>query len=198
MRIPNWVVHLESAGSNAKVSSQNAYDTYDTYGIWADIDTTKGAWNDRLPDGASMGSMYNMDLGLIKSDVTQRVSLTVSNVDPIGWQNFGINVYSGTNQMHSQNAYVQTDTLCCDANGNPVPIYSRINTNLADMLHYGYWNFGYLPGDDNSEVQEDNPFNAHITYVTHGDDSTVTFTALAGEVYAILLGGYSGEGVFSA
>jgi hypothetical protein len=35
-----------------------------------------------------------------------------------------------------------------------------------------------------------------LTYITHTDDSTVSFEAQAGQVYSILLGGYSGAGNF--
>lgn len=193
----NWAVHLNNPGSSATVSSQNAHDSY---GIWADIDTTKGAWNDGGPNGtnsSSNGTIYNMDLGLFKSDITQQVTLTVSNSDPSSWQNFGINVYSGTNQMRTEAKYVQTGTTCCDRDGNPIPTYSLVKTNLADIRHYGYWNRGYIPDTNTAPAEHDNPFGSYIQYLTHGDQSTVTFSATAGEVYAILLGGYSGEGMYS-
>lgn len=172
----NWAVNLTSPGSGATVSSQNAHDLY---GVWADIDTTSGAWSD-----GNTGAAYSMDVGLLKSDHTQQITLTASNVDPSGWQNFGVNIYTGSNQMHAQTVYAQTGTTCCDQYGNPVPVYSQKQTNLADYNHHEYWNIV-------SDPTQDNPLNTYgLNYLTHGEHSSVTFTANAGEVYAIVLGGY--------
>lgn len=198
--VANWAVQL-AGPATATVSSQNAHDLY---GIWADIDTTKGAWNDRGQSGSSNsnGTIYNMDVGLFQSTQTQQITMSVSNIDPAGWQNFGINVYSGSNQMLSSSVYLHTADTCCDSNGQPIPAYTLQDTNLADFQHYGYWNRNYRPATDASPntapATVDNPFGSHgINYLTHGDQSTVSFTAEAGQVYAIILGGYSGEGMYS-
>ncbi len=110
--VANWAVELQSPGSGSTVSSQNAFDSY---GVWADIDTTAGAWND-----GELGTIYNMDVGLFKSNVTQQITLAVSNINPAGWQNFGINVYAGNNQMHSEVVYEPTGSICCDAQGGKI------------------------------------------------------------------------------
>lgn len=188
----NWAVHLTNAGATETVSSQNAHDSY---GIWADIDTTDAAWKQTAT--AYPGTIYSMDLGLIKSDVTQDVTLFLSNVNPNGWQNFGVSIYHGMDQMQSELKYVPTGLHCCDASGNLVPLYSPQITNLGEMRHYGYWNSGYQPGVNTAPAEKDNPFGSYIDYVTHGDQSIVTFTAEAGEVYAVLLGGYSGINMYS-
>ncbi|MGY6274677.1 hypothetical protein [Methylomonas sp. MgM2] len=185
LRFANWAVNLEAVGKTESVSSQNAHDSY---AVWADIDTSPGGWFD-----GEIGTMYSMDLGLIKSDLTQQVTLTVSNIDPLSWQNFGITVYSGADQLHPKTVYEYSHDECCDADGNPVPVYDYVDYNyLSTMSHYGYWNSNYFP-EAHQPAQKDDPFGSdHIFYLTHGDQSTVTFTAQEGEIYVVLLGGNSG------
>jgi hypothetical protein len=67
--------------------------------------------------------------------------------------------------------------------------------------HHGGWNTGYRPAShanpNLAPAQQNNPLaSVGLTYITHTDDSTVSFEAQAGQVYSILLGGYSGAGNF--
>lgn len=156
----NWAAHLHAAGSSLVVSSQNAHDDY---GVWADIDTAKGAWNDGLfsqtPESTGWG--HNTDVGLFKSDVTQTVTLTATNIDASSWQNFGISVFSGM--------------------------------NTGAYGHHDGWNVGYTAGNT-VPATLNNPLGmTGLTYLDHTDSSSITFTAQAGQVYSILLGGYSGS-----
>ncbi|MDD2759107.1 MAG: hypothetical protein PHH11_02310 [Methylomonas sp.] len=162
--VANWAAQLHSAGASLIVSSADALDDYD---VAADIDTAKGAWNDgKFTQAAdSQGWGHNTDVGLFKSNVTQTVTLTASNVDPNGWQIFGISVFSGM-------------------------------TTAGNYEHHGGWNIGYTE-DDTTPATLDNPLGTvGLTFVGYTDNSTVTFTAQAGQVYSILLGGYSGSGNF--
>lgn len=176
----NWAVHLNSAGDNGLISSQNAYDLY---GVWADLDSAAGAW--KGTSSRNQGSIYSMDLGLIKSDITQQVTLSAANVNAASWQNFGISVYSGADQLHPKTIYEYSHDTCCDLDGNPVPVYGYEDYNyLSTMSHYGYRVM------DPSLAPQDNPFGSDdINFLTHGEHSTVTFTAQADEVYVVLLGG---------
>lgn len=184
----NWAVQLHAAGDAGQVSSQNAHDLY---GVWADIDTTEGAWM----DSSNNGTMYAMDLGLIKSDVTQQITLNLNNINPTSWQTFGISVYSGGNQLHPQTVYEHLRDECCDANGNQVPVYGDVSYKyLSSMYHYGYWHHG----NQVNNPYKDDPFQSRqMDFLTSGQDSTVTFTAQAGEYYMILLGGNSGGFMYS-
>jgi len=174
--VVNWAAHMHGAGSSYSliVSSQDAHDDY---GIWADIDTAKGAWNDKGPNGPTSGGSqgwgHNTDVGLFKSNVTQIVTLTASNLDSSSWQNFGISVFSGM-------------------------------STAGNWHHHGGWNAGYKPASNaNPNIQPaqlSDPLqltpNGDLIFVTYTDNSTVSFEAQAGQVYSILLGGYSGAGNF--
>jgi hypothetical protein len=162
--VANWAAQLHHAGASLTVSTADAQADY---GIAADIDTAKGAWNDGFftQSAFSQGWGHNTDVGLFKSDVTQTVTLTASNVDPTSWQNFGISVFSGM-------------------------------TTEGNYDHHGGWNVGYS-SSNTAPATQDNPLGTvGLDFLTYTDNSTVSFTAQAGQVYSILLGGNSGDGNF--
>ncbi len=163
--VTHWAGQLHSQGDSLEISSQDAFDHY---GIWADIDTARGAWNDKGPNGGvgSQGWGHNTDVGLLKSDVTQKVTITPSTVGSAGWSNFGISVFTG---MDTGSSYE----------------------------HHGGWNVGYQPASyvtpNPTPAMQDNPLGTTgLTFLTFSDSGDVTFTAQAGQIYSILLGGYSG------
>ena len=169
----NWGVELTAAGDSAVISSQDSL----KYGISADIDTAKGAWNDKGPApgpvSGGQGWGHNTDVGLFRSSVTQQVTLSAASLQAGsgGWNNFGITVFTGS------------------------------DTNVGGYNHHGGWNVGYRPPSNaNPNIGPatlSNPLGtAGLTYLTYTDNSTVSFTANAGQVYSILLGGYAGAGNF--
>lgn len=138
-------------------------------GINADIDTAGGAWQDKNKTGWA----HNTDIGLFKSDVTTDVTLKLSAVNgPIA--QFGITVFTG------------------------------MDTGTGYSHHTAWNNPPTLP------FTTDNPFfTAGVDYVgglgvntaanasyLFGVNSTngFTFTAQAGQIYSIYLGGYGGQG----
>lgn len=156
----NWAAHMHSTGASLVVSSQDAHDDY---GIWADIDTAKGAWNDgKFTQAAdSTGWGHNTDVGLFKSDVTQMVKIIATNIDSGSWQTFGISVFTGMNS--------------------------------GSYNHHGEWNVGYT-ANNTDPATSSNPLGmSGLNFSGYTDDSSITFTAQAGQVYSILLGGYSGS-----
>lgn len=160
--VANWAAHLHSAGASLVVSSQDAFDDY---GVWADIDTAKGAWNDGkfTQSASSQGWAHNTDVGLFKSDITQSVTLTASNINANSWQTFGISVFSGISSSYN---------------------------------HHGGWNIGYR-ASNTTPATANNPLSTTgLAFVGYTDNSSITFTAQAGQVYTFLLGGYSGAGNF--
>ncbi len=136
-------------------------DSLARYGVSADIDTAKGAWFDNATPG--QGWKHDLDLGLFKSDVTQTVTLSVRGVN-FNNTNFGITVFDGmaTNQGP---AYVHHGGWNSSLNGTPVP--TGLGFTSADIVKSTDAS-GAVPVDLN----------------------TVTFTAQAGQLYTIALGGY--------
>lgn len=168
--VANWAVHATGVNDTATVSRSDALATY---GVAADIDTAKGAWNDGYPGNttSNKGWAHNTDIGLFKSAVTQNVTINLASVSG-AWNNFGVSVFKG---MDSGN---------------------------GSYSHHATWNSNYCPGctpSSTGTVTNNGPMGILATdliYKTHTDNSIVTFTAQAGQVYSILLGGYSGAGNF--
>jgi hypothetical protein len=142
----------------------SSQDSHTRYSVWADIDTAKGAWYD-----GTTGWGHNTDVGLFKSSVTQDVTINVTSLQlpgsPETWTNFGVSIYKG---MAANN-----------------------------WSHHGQWNNASNPFTKNNPLGGGNTAGQpNLLYLIH--DATVdaingiTFTAQAGQVYSILLGGNSG------
>lgn len=173
----NWGLHLTSAGDSAEISTQDAQTRY---GYAAEIDTGGGAWRD---DGSANGGLqtgwkHQTDIGLIKSDVTQKVVLNLTNLseDPAIYSpRFGITVFEG------------------------------MDTKTAAYVHHGSWNNpiglpagpgGIPPAQVGHPYDMNNPFGTvGLTHLAYSDNVDATlanafiFTAEAGKVYSIYLGG---------
>lgn len=157
----NWAATIHTAGSSLQVSQADAIDDY---GFAADIDTANGAWGSwQDPNNPSLtrGWAHNTDFGLIKSHIDTDIRIDVSKVNAAdNIFNFGITVFTG------------------------------MDDGTASFNHHSVWNQGYISGVNEAPAQVDNPFGTNgLTYLTHGDSSTVTFHALADQVYSIYLGG---------
>ncbi len=163
----NWAAHLHSSGSEVTVSQQDAYDRY---GIYPDIDTAAGAWQD---SGLPQGWSHNTDIGLLKSNVTQYVHLAPSVIIGNQFANFGITVFKGQSLSNEQG---------------------------GGYSHHASWNRTQPDPFDPlvTVVGEANPFGIKGLETVTGWDDTVdevhpfTFLAEAGEVYSIFLGGSGG------
>lgn len=160
----NWAAHITQAGDSLQISQA---DSFANYGIYADIDTAGGAWRDTQ---GPQGWRHNTDIGLFKSDVTTDVTLTVSAINgPIA--TFGITVFqgmdSGTNYSH-HGAW----------NSSPL--------NFTNSDPFDTVGVEYVDGLGVNTVD-------NVSYM-FGITSTngFTFTAQAGQIYSIYLGGYQG------
>lgn len=94
----NWAATIHGAGDSLEVSSANALEHY---GFAAEIDTGGGAWNDNgtdkdgnLTTTGPTGWKHQTDIGLIKSLVTQNVTLNLSTVNGL-FSRFGVTVFEG-------------------------------------------------------------------------------------------------------
>lgn len=156
-RVVNWAAEITNAGDALTISSQDAHTRY---GIWADIDTAKGAWYD-----GTTGWGHNTDVGLFKSSVTTDVTIKISALQLPGssetWSNFGVSIYTGM------------------ANNS--------------WNHHGQWNNATNPFTKNNPLGGGTNTLVYNTYDPTVDAvNGITFHAVAGQVYSILLGGNSG------
>lgn len=174
----NWAVHLSAPGDSAEISQADAQSRY---GYAAEIDTGGGAWRDdgsSNSSGIQTGWKHQTDVGLIKSDTTQTVILNLTNLseDPAIYSpRFGITVFQGMDQKTT--AYVHHGSW---NNVNAIPA-APSGTPPAQIAH---------PYDMN------NPWGTvGLTNLKYSDNvdntaqNALSFTAEAGVVYSIYLGG---------
>jgi hypothetical protein len=179
----SWAVNLTSASDSGIISAADATTRYgSTSGYLApDVDTAKGAWEDAPATGTPTGWRHAVDFGLIESDVTTTIRLTPSTIDNTFANNFGISLYQG------------------------------MDTNTGSWSHHGGWHSGYVAGDTSAanlaKVNGNNPVGTSgLTFLDFMDSSGLgpngghylEFTALAGQVYTVILGGRDGGNSWSS
>jgi hypothetical protein len=157
----NWAAKLTSAGDTAEIS---AADSLARYGVAAEIDTGGGAWQDN--SATPTGWKHQTDIGLIASDVTQQVHInlvTLGNLTPTTFSTFGVTVFQGMDT--ATGAYSHHGAWNCPACATPTP-FTKDNpfSGTAGLTNIGYSN--------------------HVT-----GTNDFTFTAQAGQIYTIYLGG---------
>jgi hypothetical protein len=159
----NWALHMHSNGS-AEIST---FDAFDRYGVYADIDTAKGAWSDNALSGAG-GWRHDLDFGLFKSDVAGRVTLNATGILQSG-TNFGFTIFKGMNSNASYNHHGAW--------------------NAGNNTQAGAPNAASLPGGGTNL-----PASSIVAYSVGGASplnlNTISFDAEAGQVYTVVLGGY--------
>jgi hypothetical protein len=159
----NWALHMTSNGT-AEISNA---DSLKYPGVSADIDAAEGAWSD--PGVTSKGGWrHDLDIGLFKSDVDAEVTLHAIGVNDTQ-SRYGFTVFKGMDASTFYN-------------------------------HHGVWNAfnNTQPGapDNNSRLGGGTTFTvADIVAYSIGGDTpsnldTISFHAVAGQVYTIVLGGY--------
>ncbi|MGR8930704.1 MAG: VPLPA-CTERM sorting domain-containing protein [Gammaproteobacteria bacterium] len=166
----NWAVEItEGLGGKGEIST---FDAFNRYGVYADIDTAKGAWSDAISGTTNPGAKgwrHDLEYGLFKSDTSGKVTLGAKGVLQSG-TDFGFTVFKG----------MSTNT-----------VYN----------HHGSWNalnneFGLSPASFPFDPNEDNPWTISdiVAYSAGGANpinlNTISFDAVAGQIYTIVLGGY--------
>ena len=173
----NWALQFAGAMSNTRTIS-NA-DAIATYGVSADIDIAKGGWSDNISGntGVAGGWRHDVDYGLFKSDLTGLVTLSaiaVNGTAATSTPNIGFTIFKG------------------------------MDTSTASYNHHGAWNSttnsggltaASLPGGGtkfgaNTAAALANIVAYSVGGVTPSNLNTISFNALAGQVYTIALGGY--------
>ncbi|OAI09901.1 hypothetical protein A1359_18160 [Methylomonas lenta] len=141
------------------VAEISGADSMAKYGFDAEIDTGGGAWRDN--SASPTGWKHQTDIGLISSDVTQMVHL---NLTALGQQ--------------------QANTFSTFG----ITVFEGMDTNTGNYSHHGSWNNATKP------YTNDNPFGTtgliNIGYSDNVDAANdFVFTAEAGKIYSIYLGG---------
>jgi hypothetical protein len=185
----NWAVRLNGPGDTALISAAEStnHSADPNYLHPAEIDTGGGAWQDNgLTAGGTPSSTgptgwkHQTDSGLIRSDITQTVTLylaTTGQQQPNTFSTFGVTVFEGMDTTVYDSAVAQTK-------------YS----------HHGSWNCpGCSPARNDTDSNpwyrntSGTPIGTGMTYLTSSNAvdavNGISFLAQAGQVYTVALGG---------
>ncbi len=141
------------------VAEISGADSMTRYGFDAEIDTGGGAWRDN--SASPTGWKHQTDIGMISSDVTQNVHVNLTALSQL-----------------------QPNTFSKFG----VTVFEGMDTSTADYVHHGSWNNATKP------YTLDNPFGTTgLTNIGYSDSvdalTDFVFTAQAGKIYTIYLGG---------
>jgi hypothetical protein len=183
MQTLNWTAEI-GLGESATVSKLDSNARYGNTilsdGIvfnYADIDSVQGAWH----DGSGTGWKHDTDIGLFRSSVTQEVTLSIASLLANGDINetpdYGFTVFKGMDTKQ------------------PV-------SGSSSYSHHGGWHAidnasALAVGDNVNPITPSNPFGTSgLTAINRVLDdvsgNSATFTAEAGQIYTIYLGGFMG------
>lgn len=165
----HWAVQMTGAADTAEISSQDAVNRY---GVGADIDTAKGAWSDNSLTGAS-GWRHDLDYGLFKSNTGGIVTLTVNGVNQTG-TNFGFTVFRG----------MDTSAVAYGHHGG----WNK-NNNVGGITADSLPSAG-LPASQATSFTTGQIVAYSVGGATPKNLNTISFLAMPGQVYTVVLGGY--------
>lgn len=176
----HWAVQLNGSGDTALISAAESTNHFadPNYTGPAEIDTGGGAWQDNST--TPTGWKHQTDLGLIRSDVAQTVTIklaTTSALQSPTFSTFGVTVFEGMDNTAYDPAVAQTK-------------YS----------HHGSWNCpGCSPArnftDSNPWYRNTSgiPIGSGMTFLTFSNNvdavNGISFNAEADKIYTIALGG---------
>lgn len=142
----------------------SAADSLARYSTFAEIDTGGGAWRDN--SASPTGWKHQTDIGLISSNLTQQIHINLTTLSQI--QNPTFSKFG-------------------------VTVFEGMDTNTGNYSHHGSWNNAAKP------YTNENPFGTiGLANIGHSDNvdavTEFTFTAEAGKVYSLYLGGVDFSG----
>lgn len=182
----NW--GLEITGGNGGTGTISALDSFNRYGVYADIDTAKGAWAATNTGAAQAGWRHDLDVGLFKSDTTGTVTLTAQGILNPNAQ-FGFTIFRG---MDHTTGYMHH--VSWNANNNTTGITDASNPYIGGT--YAAANYGTNSGTGLATAEivaaSVGVLSTTDPFTGTTDMNTITFNAVAGEYYTIFLGGYMG------
>jgi hypothetical protein len=189
----NWVGELTSANDSVTISRIDSNTRYAGTALadgttfnFADIDTAKGAWHDGGATNplAPTGWKHDTDLGLFRSTVTQDVTLNIASLLGTGevdeTPNYGITVFKSINGGTAGNGAYNHH-----GGWHTVSNAAAIGAQGSGLEAIG------------TDITAANPFGGSGMLITTRvlDDvlnNNATFTAEAGAIYTIMLGGFQG------
>lgn len=159
----NWAVQVNGGGSG-EIST---FDAFNRYGVYADIDTAKGAWSDASQTNAS-GWRHDLDIGLFRSNITGLVTLNAQGILQTG-TDFGFTIFKGmsTNTEYNHHGgWNAGNNTQAGAPNNASRIGGGITLTAADIVAYS------------------------VGGATPSNLNTISFLAEANQIYTIAIGGY--------
>ncbi|OAI20382.1 hypothetical protein A1359_20975 [Methylomonas lenta] len=159
----NWAIEI--TGGTGGTGEISTFDAFNRYGVYADIDTAKGAWSDQGQAGA-IGWRHDLEFGLFKSDTSGTVTLNAEGILQSG-TNFGLTIFKG---MSNNTSYAHHGGWNANSNAFGVTPAS-------------------LPGGGTTFAASDIVAYS-VGGATPSNLNTISFDATAGEIYTIVLGGY--------
>lgn len=174
----NW--GLEITGGNGGTGEISTFDAYARYGVYADIDTAKGAWSDNISGntGVAGGWRHDLEYGLFRSDTTGKVTLSAQGILQSG-TNFGFTIFKGMNKSltyghhgswnSTTNSNGLTNSSLPGGGTNFDPDGAGPETAIGQIVAYSVGAVGSTPASNLNTIQ---------------------FDVVAGQVYTIVLGGY--------
>ncbi|MGY6278343.1 VPLPA-CTERM sorting domain-containing protein [Methylomonas sp. MgM2] len=186
----NW--GIEITGGQGGTGTISAADSFSRYGIYADIDTAKGAW--AATNVADQGGWrHDLDVGLFKSDTTGTVTLTAQGILNPNAQ-YGFTIFHGmdntTGYMHHVSWNIGNNTVGITDASNPYIGGTYSAANYGTNSGTGLANSDIVAASV-GVIDPSDPFTGTT------DMNTITFNAVAGEYYTIFLGGYMGGAWFT-
>lgn len=180
----NWAVEMTGgAGGAAEISNA---DSIARYTQSADIDTAKGAWLDN--GNPNTGWMHDVDFGLFKSDTTGDVTLSITGVNHSD-RNFGFTIFQGM-APNIDGGYTHSGSWNRDQISFSELILGNRNqaTGAVQLVDKSVPTLsGFTTADIVAYTVADDPNTAAFDAINL---NTITFNAIAGQVYTIALGGY--------
>ncbi len=166
----NWGFEVTGGNGSGTIST---FDSFSRYGVYADIDTARGSWSALNTGPTFAGWRHDLDVGLFRSDATGTVNLSATGVI-FPSSNYGFTIFQGMdsvtgyNHHNSWNANNNTQVGAPNTASSPYTGAVLSGTALTPANIVAYSIGGASPSNLN----------------------TISFNAVAGQIYTIFIGGY--------
>lgn len=167
----NWGLNITGGqGGTAEIST---FDSKAHYGVYADIDTAKGAWSATNTGAVFGGWRHDLDVGLFKTDKSGLVTLTAQGILQTN-SNFGFTIFQGVDSVTNYGHHGQWNN---NNNAGGITSASAFGGGAGSLTASSIvaYSVGSIAAFGNNPTQNLN---------------SISFNATAGQIYTIALGGY--------